>query len=838
MHTEYDKMKICNILILLCALVCQAQYRFLGVVIVKESNIPIPFATIRTDGENFSLTDIDGKFSFVVDKPSTSLQISYPGYEMYEITSAESTKFYTIELAPKANKFQEIMLSGAKRGYNIIKNVIANKPINDPQQKLKTFEFKAYNKLLVTANPDSIEGKIDTIFRKKTRRQKAFMVDSSEYKFKKIISQQHLFQTERVSQFQYRGKALKETILGTKMAGLKQPIYEILAVNLQSFSIYDQQYELLETKYRSPISISSVDFYQFRLIDSVKIENRTSFLVYFKDKKKSRKAGLEGVLFVDAERFAINKAIMRSRGVLDISGTHEFKYYPEEKLWFPSEKIFRISKGINNYDIRILGETLYFDTGENTNSLRKKEASDYTYLLSETRMFDVSYNNPITIKNPFQRMELQKDSETQKEEFWTSFRKVPLDERSKRTYVALDSISLKTRIEKRLFQGRKILNGYIPFGFFDFDLRDLISFNNYEGFRFGLGGKSSDAFSKRFRITGYTAYGTKDGRYKYNLGVEKSIDLFSNSWIGASYTDDLHEVASSNFATEKRIFKLYDPRPFNLKTFYNYESYKLFFETKLIPKTESVIQLVNTRVDPLFDYVYNLRGKSYNNYTITTTQVALQWNPFSDYLQTPGGRIEVKKRFPKFTIQYNQTIPRLLENDFQYNKIDFRIDYEKKYVGGQKSSILFESAFSSGELPLTHAYNTSPNNLTNDRLIGRITIAGKNSFETMFFNEFFSSEFVMIHIKHSFPRIEFFRKVKPSIVLVSRAAWGKMQNKARHVGLEFNTLEKGYFESGFELNQIYSLFGISAFYRYGPYQLNRFEDNLAIKLTFNLNLGF
>jgi hypothetical protein len=32
-----------------------------------------------------------------------------------------------------------------------------------------------------------------------------------------------------------------------------------------------------------------------------------------------------------------------------------------------------------------------------------------------------------------------------------------------------------------------------------------------------------------------------------------------------------------------------------------------------------------------------------------------QWNPFSDYMQTPTGRVEVEKRFPKFTFQYTQS---------------------------------------------------------------------------------------------------------------------------------------------------------------------------------------
>jgi hypothetical protein len=48
-------------------------------------------------------------------------------------------------------------------------------------------------------------------------------------------------------------------------------------------------------------------------------------------------------------------------------------------------------------------------------------------------------------------------------------------------------------------------------------------------------------------------------------------------------------------------------------------------------------------IEPKFNYVYNLDGKLYSN-TMTTAIISLQWNPFSDYMQTPG-RVEVENVF-------------------------------------------------------------------------------------------------------------------------------------------------------------------------------------------------
>jgi hypothetical protein len=820
------------VLLFFFSFVCQAQFHINGIVKDQSTKKPLPFASVTSNTGFYTITDVDGKFSVDSKTEITSFSVSYVGFSKREIT-VENKKFYSVLLLSKSDNLNEVVISNQNPALDIIRKAIRNKDRNNPQKKLSSFEFKSYNKLIITANPDSIDGRIDSVYLRKT---KTIKLDSSDYKFKKVIAKQHLFQTEKVSQFQFNNKGLKETILGAKMAGFKEPIYEIIALNLQSFSIYDNRYELFETKYNSPIWDYSFDEYQYKLLDSANIQGRKTFIVYFKNKRKRKASGLEGILYIDATNYAVAKAIMRIRGVLDVSGTHEFDYLPEKDLWFPVHTKFKVSKGKKEKNIRILGETLAFDADDNAKN-RKKVASDFTYVDSESNNFDFAYNVPVNIRNRSIAIEVRDDAENKPETFWNAFRKDSLDPRSKKTYFALDSIAKKQRIEKRLLSSRKIINGYFPVGPVDLDLRYLLSYNNYEGFRVGLGGKTNETFSRKFRIDGYTTYGTKDNAFKYSLGAAARMDKFSNSWLGASYTDDIREIGSTSFAIDKRIFKLYDPRPINISTFYGYQTWRLYYETKIIPKTESIWQINYSKIEPQFAYVFNYNDKLYTNYTLTTAMVSLQWNPFSDYMQTPNERYETEKRFPKFTFQFTQSLPNVLHNDFVFGKIDFRTAYEKKYINGQKTALLLEAGYAFGDIPLTHLYNTSPNNLTKERVIQRITFAGKNSFETMYFNEFFSSQYVTLQVKHGFKRIKILKKVRPSFVMVSRAVWGDLKHPEQHAGLNYKTLEKGFFESGIELNQIYSGFGLTGFYRYGPNQLPKFEDNLAIKLSFVLDLG-
>jgi hypothetical protein len=421
-------------MLLLFTVTLQAQFQINGIVKDSSTSKPLPFATITTNDGTNTVSDVDGKFNISTSINTNSFTISYIGFEKSAIQIEKNKKYYAVVLSQNTNNLNEIFISRENPALAIIRKTIAAKDGNNPQKKLSSFEFKTYNKLVVTANPDSINGRIDSIFIGKSISK----IDSSDYKFKEIVKQQHLFQTEKVSQFQFKNSKLKETILATKMAGFKQPVYEIISFNLQSFSIYDSSYELFETKYNSPIANDALKDYNYKLLDSVVVDGRNTYMVYFKNKKKSKAAGLEGVLYIDQKNMAIAKAVMRIKGVLDISGIHEFKYIPEEDLWFPSDKTFKIVKGKNDDDIKILGGTIQFDGDvEKDFKARKREASDYTYLLSQSNIFDLKYNTPVQIKKASVFIEIKDDAINKPESFWNKYRKDSLDIRSQKNLLSL-----------------------------------------------------------------------------------------------------------------------------------------------------------------------------------------------------------------------------------------------------------------------------------------------------------------------------------------------------------------------------------------------------------------
>lgn len=821
------------LLLYVAGMATHAQSVINGVVKSSDTNAPLPFATVQPDNGNAVVTDVDGKFILQVQQPPSRFTISYTGYKPKTAAIVPERRFYTISLSPDIETLREVVIQRENPANAIISEAVRRKGQNDPHQKLRSYRYKSYQNLVVTANPDSISDKLDSIYIYEKTGRRFEKIDSSDFKFRRLVERRHLYHTEKVSEYNFnREQGLKENILAVRMAGFRQPVYEIISLKLQPYSVYGD-IDLVESKYEGPLSRENAR-YRYKILDTVAVEGRNTYMIYFTPRRKSKKFRLEGVLYIDMANYAVAKALFRVKNVLDITATHQYSYRKELGMWFPERRTLKIVKGNNRQDIRILGETIRFDA-ENENTKREREPSDHVYLMSESRNFDLEFNIPLQIRHSAVAIEIDDAAISRPENYWDTFRDT-LDARSAQTYPALDSIIAKRKYEKFIVLGRRILNGYFPLGPVDIDLKQIIKYNIHEGFRPGLGGITNNSFSEVFRINGYGAYGIKDGRFKYSLGAAVRLDEFTNTWVGASYTDDLQEIGSIRFETDRKKFRIYDSRPLNVSTFYNYQSWDTYLETRLLAKTEGRLELSRTWIEPRFDYTFVTNGQEYRIFNITTATAAVQWNPFSDYMQTPGGRIEIEKRFPKFAFQYTHSINNFLESDFTFGKLDFRTEYEKKYLNGQKTAILLQTGIANGDTPLTHLYSLLPNNRDKETLLARTRFAGKNSFETMYFNEFFSSRYVIFQAKHGLPKYRLFGDINLAPVLVTRFAWGNMEDRQEHRGVEFNTLEKGYYESGVELNEIYKILGITAFYRYGPYHLPEFDRNISIKVSITINL--
>ncbi len=383
---------------------------------------------------------------------------------------------------------------------------------------------------------------------------------------------------------------------------------------------------------------------------------------------------------------------------------------------------------------------------------------------------------------------------------------------------------------------RQLGNGFFPFNYFDADLRYLIKFNQYEGLRTGLGGATNKRFSEHYRLNGYIVYGFTDKRIKYSVGGGFRVNKVHNTWLNLAYTDDLMETGSSTFLTDKRFFTFFEPRLLNIDLFHRHITKSIALEHKFSNHLLSETQLAISDINPTYNYNFILDDKSYNNFDLSTARISLQWSPFSNYSIKEDNVVETKDGYPKFTLQFTQSFKSILGSDFNFSKLDFRTIQQFNHKNDSKTNITLVAGIAGGEAPLTHLYHAYPNNINKETILQRFSVAGLNSFETMYFNEFFSDKFSTLQLKHFFRPFKVSERFKPQLVLITRYAVGNMNSIDRHEGIGFDTLDKLYSESGFEINKLLFGFGLSFAYRYGAYHLPELEDNIAFKFTFNISL--
>lgn len=383
---------------------------------------------------------------------------------------------------------------------------------------------------------------------------------------------------------------------------------------------------------------------------------------------------------------------------------------------------------------------------------------------------------------------------------------------------------------------KQIGNGFFPTQFWNFDLRYLVKFNQYEGLRTGLGGVTNAGFSEKYRIDSYVVYGFKDHRFKYKIGGGARLNKDTKTWLNFSYTDDLEETGSSKFLTDARFFSFFEPRLLNIDLFHKHITSALSLEHQITPNLTTETQLAISNIRPTYSYSYVLDDKAYDAFETSTAKVSLQWSPFNTYDYKGDNLVETYSGYPKFSLQYTKSFKSVFDADFNFSKIDFRTIHKITHKNTSYTTGVLSLGLAQGDTPITHLYHAYPNNINKETILNRFSVAGINSFETMFFNEFFSDRFTSLVAKHYFKPFAIAKHFNPQLVLISRFAIGNMNHISRHQNLSFGTLKHGYTETGLEINKLLLGFGLSLTYRYGAYHLPEFNDNIALKFTFNITL--
>jgi len=778
-----------------------------GVVFDKKTKEPLAFVNIVSDDGNGAISDIDGKFSILTDANNCCLNLSYIGYESlnYEINHGKNTQ--KIFLAQAVFDLDEVtILPGINPAHRIINKVIDNRKINDPE-KLDAFTYTSYDKLVLTVDADSVtDVDINSL-------------DSSQMVLRKMLDKQHLFLLETVTERKYMSPGLnQENVIATRVSGFNDPMMAFMISQVQSTSFYDEHIKIAGNDYINPISNGSTKKYMFLIEDTTYSESEdTIFIISFRPKINSRFVGMKGFLYINSNRWAIQNVKAEpqndSTGIrIKIQQSYEFI----QDHWFPVQLVTDIvfnmanaSDGENNYPLVGHGKS-YIKEINLSPDLKKK---------------DFSYHE----------IEIEEGATKRKGEYWKGYRVDSLTAKELETYRVIDSIGKAENFDKIANSFQTIISGQIPYKFINFDLDKFIHYNEYEGLYLGLGLHTNHLVSSTFNIGGYWGYGFRDEEDKYGVDISVKIHKRSESVIRLDAYNKVTASGSVEFFDDKT--QIWKPEKF----------YEFFF--KQMNTTVGGEFNYSFRIKPLRDFKWNFGGKiqeknPYDSYyfiksdepwkwvtTFRTTDVSLgfRFAYREKVLQTTRGQVSMGSDYPILWLNFTQGLKGTFKGDYKFSRFDLKVDFTHnfKYLG--ESSLLANAGLIIGQLPISNLYSGIGS-------YSMFTIYAPGSFGTMRPNEFYSDSYFSLFLTHNFKNLLFsFGNYKPELMLITNIAFGSLSDPGNHYQIKFNTLEKGYYESGIVIRkllnlQIYDL-GAGVLYRYGPYGFNTPADNFAYKIS-------
>ncbi|MCF4100291.1 DUF5686 and carboxypeptidase regulatory-like domain-containing protein [Gillisia sp. M10.2A] len=804
-----------------------AQQIIRGTVVNSKTGDPLPYANIQVSEEIGTLTNINGTFEIQVDKKVSELLVTYVGYALQIVPLTASTEIYIIQLQPQLEDLAEVMLySGENPANKIIQLAIKNKINNEPEKALDDFSYKSYNKFIIDNQANTLKA----------------TADSSMVEVKTLINKGRAYLSEKVSSHYFKRPAIKrEVVEAIKTAGFKKPVYDVLSLKVEPLSLYKKDYTIFDTKYAAPLANNALSNYTYKILDTVNTSQRPAYVIYYKPKREQVVAGLEGILYLDTITYAIQKAKAQLIGVVNLEVEHNYTYYKKENIWFPNNQTTTLKPGTGEKDISVFGGSISVGAVQRKRSLLNNvlatgEVENDLYLSSTTTNYDIEFNSNTSFQKSPAWISVAKDADTKSLNYWEVNRQTPYTFKDEFTEYRVDSIIKARDIEHKIEVKKAIANGHYPVHFWDFDLSKFVKYNNYEGLRLGVGGNTNDKLSEKFQLNGYLVYGFIDHTFKYGLGAATLLNKPTGTWLNVNYYDDIREVGSFKYLRGINDFSILEPRFVNISYYYNYQSLQTSLKHRVTPRLETEWVLAKSDITQIGNYAFLNNNQLYKDYTITEATLGFLWRPFSKFLSTPESHIIIDKQYPQFTGQFSHSFANFLGGDFNFTKFGLKAEYQINRLDQSNTQFTLEGNYGFGDIPLTHAFHAYPNSPNKEAIISRFSIAGKLSFETMYFNEFFSERQVALHVRHQLRPINISEKFRPEIVLISRFALGDFENFEAHQNIEFKSLKHGYSEAGLEINKLFGGFGLSGAYRYGAYHLPTLRENISFKFTFQLKI--
>ncbi|MBU2557610.1 MAG: DUF5686 and carboxypeptidase regulatory-like domain-containing protein [Bacteroidetes bacterium] len=794
-----------------------------GVVTDAANGEPIPFANVYLVGTTVgTTTDFDGRFYFETRTEADSLAATYVGYrrQAMPIRQNQYQEIIISLVADQINLQEVVIVAGENPADILLRKIIANKDKND-NRELIAWQCEVYNKIQFDANN----------FGEKIRKRKLFKpfefifdyVDTSTVNGKAYLP---IFISEAVSDMYFRSapKTKIEKIKAAKGSGIENPSLAQFMGNLyQEVNIYDNYIELFSKNFVSPIANFGMSYYQYYLVDSAFIDNQWCYKLMYKPKRE-QELTFTGSMWIHDTTYAVRKVEMDLASdanlnyVADASLRQEYKQIGN--IWMLSrDYIIADFNILNNTDSKLPG---FF--GQRTSVY-----SDY--VLNQPKEDDF-YRSPVNVI-------VEEGSMDMTDSYWETARPEQLTKKEIGIYHMIDSVERVPMFRTYtdfIYMGAF---GYLPWNKFEIGpLAKIYSYNEVEGNRFRIGGRTSTLFSDNLRLEGHLAYGHKDMRVKYGAGLLYVINKNPRRAVGLNFKYDIEQLGASfnAFSEDNIISTLFRRQPADKLNLVS--EFGFYYEHEWFTGYSNRLFLKHRELFPAGNFVmetFDDEGALVKHSSLITTEIGIDFRYAhrEKYVVRDFDRINLGTRYPIFNLRYTYGAPGVINGEYEYHRLQGSVTqwFNVGSFGWSKYIIEGGQVFGTLPFPLLVLH---PGNET--------FIFDEYAFNLMNYYEFISDRYLSIYYTHHFDgflfnKIPLFRKLKWREVVFAKGLVGTITD----ANLQLNKLpdvtymlDKPYFEAGVGVENIFKILRIDGVWRLS-HRDNQHASNFALFMSLHFD---
>lgn len=792
----------------------------------------LPLVNVFFTGTTVGMTtDFDGEYFLETREEVSELQASFVGY-LPKVVKIRRGAFNAVDFQLESQTFDldEVKVTpGENPAHAILKKVSKNKKRNSPNH-FSEYYCKTYTKMELDLTNIKPEFK-----NKKLQKNFGFIfnhMDTSAITGKAYLP---VMISEASADYYFRRSPSlsREVVRASRISGIEED-YSLaqftghLHVNV---NLYDNYIDIFEVRFASPLSDHGLLYYKYFLVDSLQKDGRKIYKIRFHPKAFSTPV-LDGEVNIDSTTWALESAHVKMVKGLNVNWIRHLVIDNQNQLvgdsvWFPKQdKIFAdfsIVMSDSSKMVSFLGH-------------RQIDYSDVELqpvIPKEIEKMD----NDIIIDNQV----LKNDAH-----FWDTVRPYQLSDKEKQIYNMVDSVKNVPLYQNIYSVVTMVLGGYYDTKYVGIGpYYKLLSFNNQEGCRFQVGARTTTDFSRKIRLFGHFAYGTKDDRYKGGGGFTYSFNELPTSQLTMSFKHDVVQLgAGINAFTEGNILSSIFSRGDNDRL-----SMVNQWDAQFIKEwRQGFTNTLSVQVRDLFSspYVPFIKPDYEEMPSIQSMMISLN-------TRLSRNEIVVRKAFEKY----------FMGSDYPIIGIDlaaglkgiFKNDYEFYRVVG---SINYDFAIS--------PFGTSQMVLTGGKIFGKVPYPllklhegnatyfyDPYAFSCMNYYEFASDKWLAFFWEHHFKgfflgKIPLMKRLKWREVFIFKGLIGTLADKnngslpdTKAILLfpeGMSSVSKPYFEAGVGIENIFRLFRVDAIWRLTHRESRPGQNVQNFAINFSVYLNF